>query len=386
VLPEVQEHLLIRSDRAKTGYRGVCFNRGRYQAVCETSPCLHNQLGRFDTAEDAAQSYLQHWETKHPKGLPEVQEHLLIRSDKSSTGFKGVRLNRGRYQAQCTTAPCRNKSLGVFDTPEEAAREYLQHRLRHDDDEEVNGEKVSSPGPIRVRTWTQAMDRNGLYMTRSSVHRNGSKTGYYNVHEQTNCTEGGSSRFAANCVHCPGRKRQRIGTANSAVKAAHIVAAHIQSHHSKPRDGLPPTSICNYFYTAEDKAAVIQKLGEPFQYSKCANPTCGNSEKKCRKGVTAALQFDHLVATKNGGTKTMCLSMWSEWGQLAPVWIKIGDEDTVTQKWREEKRLCQMLCIDCHILKNGKDRVEYHSSGRGGSAAMQFANKKRRLSLHGPPE
>jgi hypothetical protein len=39
----------------------------------------------------------------------------LIRPDKSTTGFKGVCPNQGRYQAECDTPPCRNNNLSTFD-------------------------------------------------------------------------------------------------------------------------------------------------------------------------------------------------------------------------------------------------------------------------------
>jgi hypothetical protein len=137
VLPEVQHHLLIPSDKAKSGYKGVNSNHGRYMAQCNTSPCHHGHLGMFGTSEEAAQVYLQHWEKEHPEELAKervprsvllpVQEHLLIRSDRSSTGFTGVYPNKGRYQAKCDTSPCHNNHLGSFGTPEEAAQAYLQH-------------------------------------------------------------------------------------------------------------------------------------------------------------------------------------------------------------------------------------------------------------------
>jgi hypothetical protein len=104
-------------------------------ARCDTSPCHHNHVGRFDTPEEGAQAYLQHWEKEHPEELKkerapplQVQEHLLIRSDKCSTGYKGVTPDKGRYTAQCDTPPCRNNHLGCFGTPEEAAQLYLQHK------------------------------------------------------------------------------------------------------------------------------------------------------------------------------------------------------------------------------------------------------------------
>ena len=85
-----REHL-IRSDRANntTGFKGVYPLEGRYKAVCNTSPCRNNYLGRFGTPEEAAQTYLQHREKQHPEELKNervprpvllpVEEHLLIR-------------------------------------------------------------------------------------------------------------------------------------------------------------------------------------------------------------------------------------------------------------------------------------------------------------------
>ena len=51
----------------------------------------------------------------------------LILSETNQTGFMGVRLHHGRYRAACTTSPCRNKTIGKADRPEEAAHLYLQH-------------------------------------------------------------------------------------------------------------------------------------------------------------------------------------------------------------------------------------------------------------------
>ena len=82
MLPEVQKHLLIRSDRAKsTGYKGVVANNGRYRAECSTSPCRHNYLGTFGTPEEAAQAYLQHQEKEHLEelGKQRVPRPVLLR-------------------------------------------------------------------------------------------------------------------------------------------------------------------------------------------------------------------------------------------------------------------------------------------------------------------
>jgi hypothetical protein len=87
---------LIPSDRGITGYKGVHPGRGRYQATCTTPPCHKNYLGTFGTLELAAQVYLQHHQKEHPEELKkerapplQVQEHLLIRSDRSSTWLQG---------------------------------------------------------------------------------------------------------------------------------------------------------------------------------------------------------------------------------------------------------------------------------------------------------
>ena len=46
----------------------------------------------------------------------------LFLSGTGHTGFKGVYLTAGRYQAACTTAPCRRNHLGTFGIPNTAFR------------------------------------------------------------------------------------------------------------------------------------------------------------------------------------------------------------------------------------------------------------------------
>jgi hypothetical protein len=146
---QVQEHLLVRSDKGKTGFRGVFPRRGRYQAECTLSTCLRHHLGTFGTAEEAAQAFLQHWQKEHPEELEnerapplQVQEHLLMRSVKGKTGFRGVRRHRGRYPARCTLAACHNHSHGTFGTAEEAAQAFLQH-WQKEHPEELENERAA---------------------------------------------------------------------------------------------------------------------------------------------------------------------------------------------------------------------------------------------------
>ena len=90
--------------------------------------------------------------------LPEVQEHLLIRSDRAKiTGYKGVTPTRDRYQAQCTTPPCRHNYLGIFDTPEEAARAYLHH-YQKEHPEELKKKKQAPPLQVQEHLLIRCCD------------------------------------------------------------------------------------------------------------------------------------------------------------------------------------------------------------------------------------
>ena len=145
----------MRSDKSSTGFKGVRLHKGRYQATCNTAPCHNHHLGTFGTPEEAAQAYLQHWETEHPEEL-EKERQQPHSSAASSAGapshavgqgldwIQGCASTQGRYQATCNTAPCRNHHLGTFGTPEEAAQAYLQHwETNHP--EELEKERQQGP-------------------------------------------------------------------------------------------------------------------------------------------------------------------------------------------------------------------------------------------------
>ena len=99
--------------------------------------------------------YLQHREKEHPEKLEkeraphlQVQDRLLIRSDRTKTGYKGVHRDKGRYQAKCHTPPCHNNYLGIFGTPEEAAQAYLQHCQTHP--EALEKEQQRAPRSVQL--------------------------------------------------------------------------------------------------------------------------------------------------------------------------------------------------------------------------------------------
>ena len=87
---------LIRSVKNKTGYKGVAANKGRYYAQCNTSPCSQNYLGSFDTPEDAAQSYLQHYQKKHPE---ELENAKPLTEEKEDEGH-AVSTDKGKKRKQ----------------------------------------------------------------------------------------------------------------------------------------------------------------------------------------------------------------------------------------------------------------------------------------------
>ena len=95
-------------------------------------------MGKWATPEQAAQAYLDHQRQHHPNELAALQQPLphvvvqdertLIRSNSNTTDFKGVRLDKGWYQALCNTPPCRSHYLGKWDTLQQAAQAYLDQQ------------------------------------------------------------------------------------------------------------------------------------------------------------------------------------------------------------------------------------------------------------------
>ena len=101
-------------------------------------------IGHYDKEEDAAADYARaafkykptkpSLQTYGGLDLSSVPNNLqLIRSERSGTGYKGVKVNRQRYQARIGIGICKDKTLGTFDTAEEAALIYAraQYYLDH---------------------------------------------------------------------------------------------------------------------------------------------------------------------------------------------------------------------------------------------------------------
>jgi hypothetical protein len=155
-------HLVVWTEHGRTSYNGIHLHCSRYQAKCDAPPCANNHLGYFDTLEVAARTYQQHWLQDHMEeserndqvaeddpvpvmstktcvelmekqkkrklsGSNEEEVCILIKSSTNKTGYRGVILNGGRYQARCDTRPCYHENLGTFGNPKEAAQMYLLH-------------------------------------------------------------------------------------------------------------------------------------------------------------------------------------------------------------------------------------------------------------------
>jgi len=146
---EAEGLTLRRSESSKTGYRSVTFNSSNkfqpYHAQVQRDG-KRVTLGFFATAEEAALAHARTPEAQAavaaaaaPPAPPpmtaeealrqaEAEGLTLLRSERSSTGYKGVGFNSGRpkpYQAQVRRGG-KNVTIGYFATAEEAALAYAR--------------------------------------------------------------------------------------------------------------------------------------------------------------------------------------------------------------------------------------------------------------------
>ena len=120
---------------------------GRYVAMIKLPSGKQKYLGRYDTVEEAARAYARKYLEVH-EGPPELQtvaERMATgssgegndmeidleqwRSSRSATGYRGVRMQDGRYKTQIWLPSGTQKHLGMYDTAEEAASVYARKYL-----------------------------------------------------------------------------------------------------------------------------------------------------------------------------------------------------------------------------------------------------------------
>ena len=142
-----EELELVPSSAAATGFEGVYARESRYYAMAwEDGKQRYVYLGTFDTPQEAALCYARHVEAARsaaeatearqrqtqPLTAAEARaaaaaEGLELVPSSGVTGFKGVKLNMGKwYQAQLREDG-KKRHLGTFATPEEAALCYARH-------------------------------------------------------------------------------------------------------------------------------------------------------------------------------------------------------------------------------------------------------------------
>ena len=183
---------LLQSETSSTGFKGVSFNGNRskpYQAyVSRGGKSTQVNLGYFATAEEAALCYARMPEAQAAAAAPPapppltVEEALrqaeaegltLLRSNSSSTGFKGV-----RFDSNCKSKPYRALvqrggklvSLGSFATPEHAALSYARTP-------EAQAASPASPAPPLLTTEEalRQAEAEGLTLLRSGKSSTGFK-------------------------------------------------------------------------------------------------------------------------------------------------------------------------------------------------------------------
>jgi len=199
---EAEGLTLMRTESNSTGYKGVRFNSGRpqpYQAHLRR--CGENvTLGSFATAEEAALAYARSPEARAavaaaaaPPAPPpltaeealrqaEAEGLTLVRSESSSTGYKGVAFfdsNRSKpYQAKVKRGG-KTMSLGFFATAEEAALAVARDSAAHAAAPHPPASSAEPPPPLPM-TAEEALrqaEAEGLTLLKSES----SSTGYKGV-------------------------------------------------------------------------------------------------------------------------------------------------------------------------------------------------------------
>ena len=137
---EAEGLTLLRSESGSTGYTCVSFN-----GSCKSKPYKAQlmrggtmvTLGYFATPEEAALCYARSPEAQAAAAEPppltaeeavrqaEAEGLTLLRSERSSTGYKGVSFNSSHYQAKVWRGGT-VVNLGYFTTAEEAALCYAR--------------------------------------------------------------------------------------------------------------------------------------------------------------------------------------------------------------------------------------------------------------------
>ena len=184
---EAEGLTLLRSESSSTGYKGVSFNSGMakpYRAEVRRGGKLVS-LGSFVTAEEAALCHARTPEAQAamaaaaaapPEPPPltaeeavqqaEAEGLTLLRSESSSTGYKGVSVYSGRYRAAAKVY------IGIFATLEEAALHVARASAA-----QAAAAAPPKPPPLTAEEAVRQAEAEGLTLLRSER----GSAGYKNV-------------------------------------------------------------------------------------------------------------------------------------------------------------------------------------------------------------
>jgi len=270
-LAEAEGLTLVRSESScsSTGYKGVTLNRKStikpYQAqVRRYGEPTH--LGLFATAEEAALCYARTPEAQAagaaaaaPPAPPyapppmmaekalrqaEVEGLTLLRSERNSTGYKGVYFDRSRktspYQAQVWRGG-KAVFLGCFATPEEAA--LVVARTPEAQAAVAAAAAPPAPPPMTAEEALRQAEMEGLTL----VRQESSSTGYLNVSFDRS---GKAKPYKAQVKR--GGKQVALGYFATLEEAALVFARAAAAHVAPPQP--PATSSRKRKVTSEEAA------------------------------------------------------------------------------------------------------------------------------------
>ena len=182
---------LVPSSNSETGFRGVQKHYGKYALRFKEYGVLR-YFGSFATPEEAALCYARHIGAeraaaeaaaargKGPQSLTADEARAaaaaeglkLVPSSSNETGFKGAHKRGGKYEAYIREDG-KQRYLGMFATPEEAALCYARHIGAERAAAEAVEARVAVPEPLTADEARAAAAAEGLELVPSSSNETG---------------------------------------------------------------------------------------------------------------------------------------------------------------------------------------------------------------------
>ena len=229
---EAEGLTLLKSESNSTGYKGVSFN-----GSCKSKPYLARvwrggrqvHLGIYATPEEAALCYARSPDGQAAAAVPpapppmtaeeavrqaEAEGLTLLKSEASSTGYKGVTFSSSRckskpYKLQVQRGG-KTVHLGCYATPEEAALCYARTP-----EAQAAAAAPLKPPPMTAEEALRQAEAEGLTLLRSES----SNSGYKGVTFMSRCK---SKHYQAQVTR--GGKTVHLGRFTTAEEAALVVA------------------------------------------------------------------------------------------------------------------------------------------------------------------